>query len=103
MVKQTNTFIDGTSFYGVKINTTPQQLIEALGEPEIFDNTGKDKCNMNYWCLTDTDIFFSIYDWKYYEPLNMSSEYSFHIGGFTKSECMEAVIKLEQLLQVIQA
>ena len=99
MVKQNKGGGGGTNFHNVTICTTPQKLIDALGEPRYFFNDGSDKTNMDYSCITDNGIEFTIYDWKEYKPLNMNTKYSFHIGGFNRGECAEAVLKLEMLLK----
>ena len=88
----------GSSFHGITIMATPNQLIKALGEPEYFPNDGSDKTNMDYECVTDNGVEFTIYDWKEYRPLEMDSNYSFHIGGYDRSECAVAFIKLMKML-----
>jgi len=80
----------GTSFYGVTLIVTPQQLIDALGEPDFFDNDGHDKVNMEYDLETEDGIVFTIYDWKEYRPLQMDEKIEFHIGGFSYTQCVEA-------------
>ena len=80
----------GTSFYGVELTVTPQQLIDALGEPDFFDNDGHDKVNMEYDLETKDEIAFTIYDWKEYRPLQMDEKIEFHIGGFSYTQCVEA-------------
>ena len=64
----------GTSFHGVTLTTTPQQLIDALGEPQYFSNDGSDKTNMDYSLETEDEIAFTIYDWKEYLSLIEISE-----------------------------
>ena len=88
MKRSNNT--SGTSFYGVELTVTPQQLIDALGEPEYFSNDGSDKTNMDYSLETEDEIAFTIYDWKEYRPLQMDEKIEFHIGGFSYTQCVEA-------------
>jgi hypothetical protein len=88
MKRSNNT--SGTSFHGVTLTVTPQQLIDALGEPEYFSNDGSDKTNMDYSLETEDEIAFTIYDWKEYRPLQMDEKIEFHIGGFSYTQCVEA-------------
>jgi hypothetical protein len=99
MVKQADYFKNGSSFHNVTIFTTPKQLIKALGEPGYFENDGFGKTNMDYYCETDTGIQFTIYDWMEYKPLDLNTKYDFHIGGFSRDECSEA---LKELLKIIK-
>ena len=97
MVKQNEEGGGGTSFYGVTITTTPQKLIDKLGEPGYFGNDGSDKVNMDYILITDGGIEFTIYDWKEFTPLQMDNNYDFHIGGFNKEECVYALGVLRKM------
>jgi len=87
----------GTSFHGVTLLTTPQRLIDILGEPEYFVNDGSDKTNMDYSLETNDGTPFTIYDWKEYDSLKMESYYHFHIGGHNKNNCIKAVDELKKL------
>jgi hypothetical protein len=82
MAKLSNKSAAGTSFHGHTVTATPNQLIEALGEPQFGWNDGQDKCNFDWICETNDGAVFTIYDWKEYKPLNMDSYYEFHIGAF---------------------
>jgi hypothetical protein len=88
----------GTSFHGVTLTTTPQQLIDALGEPQYFSNDGSDKTNMDYSLETEDEIAFTIYDWKEYRPLQMDETIEFHIGGFSYSQSVEAKNEVLRLI-----
>lgn len=99
MVKQADQFKNGSSFLGETLFTTPQQLINALGEPGYFENDGTGKTNMDYYCETDTGIQFTIYDWKEYKPLDLNTKYEFHIGGFSRDECNEAILELFKIIK----
>ena len=50
----------GTSFYNTILKATPQELIDALGKPHYFDNTGMSKTNMEYNLETSNGIHFMI-------------------------------------------
>lgn len=79
-----------TSYHGITITATPSELIEKFGEPQWGQNNGRDKVNME-WVLETTQFpnewnvspgaVFTIYDWKYYKPLDMNEEISWHIGA----------------------
>ena len=88
----------GTSFHGVTLTTTPQQLIDALGEPQYFSNDGSDKTNMDYSLETEDEIAFTIYDWKEYRPLQMDETIEFHIGALDHSQSVEAKNEVLKLL-----
>ena len=88
----------GTSFHGVTLTTTPQQLIDVLGEPDFFGNDGSDKTNMDYSLETENGIPFTIYDWKEYRPLQMDEKIKFHIGGFSYSQSVEAKNEVLRLI-----
>ena len=88
----------GTSFHGVTLIATPQQLIDVLGEPQYFSNDGSDKTNMDYSLETENGIPFTIYDWKEYRPLQMDETIEFHIGGFSYSQSVEAKNEVLRLI-----
>jgi len=81
MAKLSNKSACGTSFYGHKVTATPNQLIEALGEPQFGSNDRRDKTKFDWVCETQDGKVFTVYDWKEYKPLDMDSYYSFHIGA----------------------
>ena len=87
-----------TSFHGVTLIATPQQLINALGEPDFFGNDGSDKTNMDYSLETESGIPFTIYDWKEYQPLHRFTSYEFHIGALDHSQSVEAKNEVLKLL-----
>ena len=88
----------GTSFHGVTLTVTPQQLIDALGEPEYFSNDGSDKTNMDYSLETEDEIAFTIYDWKEYRPLQMDETIEFHIGALSSTQSIEAKNEVLRLI-----
>ena len=85
MAKKTYQNTDGTSFHGVVIRATINQLISAFGEPTVHDNTGEDKVNYEWDMETDEGEVFTIYDWKYYRPLSSDEFVTWHIGAKDKS------------------
>lgn len=98
MAKLTDKSADGTGFHGTTITTTPQKLIDALGEPQWDGNDGSDKTNFDWICETEDGDVFTIYDWKYYRPLKMDEIVDFNIGGNSKYITMTAQTELAKIL-----
>ena len=84
MAKQTNQSVDGTSFHGVTVDASVNQLINALGEPSYVSNTGEDKTNFEWFMETDEGGVFTIYDWKHYRPLDLDEIINWHIGAHSR-------------------
>ena len=98
MAKLSNKSACGTSFHGHTVTATPNQLIEALGEPQFGWNDGQDKTNFDWICETNDGAVFTIYDWKEYSQLNMDSYYEFHIGAFHGFVASKAVRELRSII-----
>lgn len=90
MAKKTYQSTDGTSFHGVTIRASVEQLTKAFGDPTIVDNTGDDKVNYEWDMETDEGEVFTIYDWKYYRPLRSDESVEWHIGSKSESISREA-------------
>jgi len=90
----------GTSFHGVTLTTTPQQLIDALGEPQYFSNDGSDKTNMDYSLETEDEIAFTIYDWKEFRKYDEEELIGFHIGGFSRQITKLAEKEIKKLIEI---
>jgi predicted secreted protein len=90
MAKKTYQSTDGTSFQGVVIRATVNQLISAFGEPTIVDNTGEDKTNYEWDMETNEGEVFCIYDWKEGRPLGKDEFVTWHIGAKSKSVSNDA-------------
>jgi hypothetical protein len=84
MAKKTFKCTDGTSFHGVTIRATVEQLTNAFGEPDD-NNTGEDKVNFVWDMETDEGEVFTIYDWKEGRPLRLDEYVIWHIGAKDKS------------------
>lgn len=97
MAKLSNKSATGTWFHGTTIIATPNQLIDALGEPQFGDNSGRDKTNFDWVCETRDGNVFTVYDWKEYKPLNMDSYYSFHIGAKSGSVSLKALTEIRKM------
>jgi hypothetical protein len=85
MAKKTYQNTDGTSFQGVVIRATVNQLISAFGDPSMEYNTGEDKVNFEWEMETNEGEVFCIYDWKEYRPLERDQFVTWHIGAKSKS------------------
>lgn len=93
-MKKTDKSANGTSYHGINVLITPNQLIQVLGEPTNGTNDGTDKVNLEWVCETENGDVFTIYDWKEYKPLDYRREYEFHIGGFSEKICNRAKFEL---------
>lgn len=68
----------GTSFHGVTINATPNEMIQVLGAPTYLNG---DKTNIEWVRELDSADVFTVYDWKNYNGLEMDENVNWHIGG----------------------
>lgn len=91
-----------SSYHKVDITTTPHQLIEICKERDIEyheDNSGTDKTNFDFsFYVPEKDLYFTVYDWKHYESLDLDRYYSFHIGAKDMMTSLEAKEILLELL-----
>ncbi len=89
-----------SSFHGVTIRTTPDKLMrlwDAAGLDYYDGNTGDDKTNFDFGAQVG-DLQFFVYDWKYYSPLAIHTEYKFHIGAEDSYKSRQAAEKVQELL-----
>ncbi len=96
------TGFSGGSFHDVTIKTTPNKLIELFQYFKLDyweQNDGSDKVNFDFEAVLDDGTYFSLYDWKEYEPLDLNSKYEFHIGGESPSSTLRARQVLLKLLK----
>jgi len=98
MAKKTYQSTDGTSFHGVTIRASVDQLTKAFGDPTIVDNTGDDKVNFEWDMETDEGEVFTIYDWKEGRPLRSDEFVTWHIGAMSKSVSYDAERELLKAL-----
>jgi hypothetical protein len=89
MAKKTYQDTDGTSFHGVTIRATVDQLTKAFGEP-YDNNSGDDKVNFEWDMETDEGNVFTIYDWKVGRPLSIDEPVEWHIGAHSRSIASDA-------------
>jgi hypothetical protein len=98
MAKKTYQSTDGTSFHGVTIRATVNQLISAFGEPSDDSNTGEDKVNFEWDMETEEGEVFTIYDWKEYRMIDVDEYVTWHIGAMSKSVSYDAEGELRKAL-----
>jgi hypothetical protein len=96
-MKKTNKTADGTSFHGVTIKTTINKLMEAIGDPDYFENSGN-KVSVEWVRETALGHLITIYDWKEYRVLGLNEEVEFHLGGQEKDHTLTAKEELELYL-----
>ena len=89
MAKKTYKNVDGTSFQGVTIKASVQDLTRALGEPDN-NNTGEDKVNFVWDMETEEGKVFTIYDWKEYRKISDIEVIEWHIGANSKMVSLDA-------------
>ena len=98
MAKKTYQSTDGTSFHGVVIRASVDQLTKAFGDPSMEYNTGEDKVNFEWEMETDEGEVFTIYDWKEGRPLRLDEIVTWHIGAMNKSVSNDAERELLKAL-----
>jgi hypothetical protein len=98
MAKKTYQNTDGTSFHGITIRASVDQLISAFGDPSMEYNTGEDKVNFEWDMETDEGEVFTIYDWKEGRPLQRDQYVTWHIGSMNKSVSNDAERELLKAL-----
>lgn len=84
----------GTSYHGAVIHATPNQLKMTYGEPQGF-NDGEGKVNLEWTLELEDGQVITIYDWKYYRPLNEDEMVCWHIG----SRCTNASYIAQDLIR----
>ena len=82
-MKHTEKSASGTSFFGDVFQAKPSDLRTILGQPKFEHNDGQDKTNLDWTMETESGEVFTVYDWKYYRPLNEEEIVQWHIGGLS--------------------
>lgn len=80
-MKYTEKSSSGTSFFGDEFHARVSDLRRILGEPKFENNDGQDKTNFDWTLETESGDVFTVYDWKYYRPLDEEEMVEWHIGG----------------------
>ena len=71
----------GTSLKGYLMDVTYTQLCELFGEPVFDEASGDDKVQFE-WCILFEESYYTIYDWKTYDPqYSMQELTTWNIGG----------------------
>jgi hypothetical protein len=81
MAKKTDKGASGTSFHGVEIHATINELTAVLGKPTHDTPSGDDKVQKEWVCETSEGKVFTIYDWKEYRTLDPDETIAWHIGA----------------------
>lgn len=89
MAKHTRKSAGGTSFYGITLKATPQQLIDLFPNSYDEQNDGRDKTNFDFTLQTESGEVFTIYDWKEYRRLEMDEVVKWHIGASNEATSIE--------------
>jgi len=100
-MKNTNKSTNGTSFFGETILTSINELKRINVLPVCEQNDGKDKVNFEFELETEAGYPFTIYDWKYYRPIEETELVNFHIGSHTLRASEQAKKELEEALKTI--
>lgn len=90
---------NGTSSFGVTILTSIEQLKKINVFPVCEQNDGQDKTNFDFELETEAGEPFTIYDWKYYRPIEETELVNFHIGSYTLRASERAKKELEESLK----
>lgn len=98
MAKKTYQSTDGTSFHGITIRASVEQLTKAFGDPTMDSNWGEDKVNFEWEMETEEGEVFTIYDWKYYRPLKSDEIVTWNIGAMNKSVSYDAENEIRKAL-----
>lgn len=96
MIHRTSRSTSGTSFHGITIEATPNQLISILGVPSR--ESGDGKVTMDFVAQLDNGGVFTVYDWKYGRPIGMDETIEWHIGGHSLKDTEQAEKELKTLL-----
>lgn len=76
--------IAGTSWYGYELYTSKDKIIKALGIQPKESNDGKTQ--YDWWCIYDSTIVFTIYDWKELYKIKDDDLICWHIGTYTAED-----------------
>ncbi len=80
-MKNTSKSAGGTSFHGVTVRATVEDLRKILGAPAYEQNDGSDKTNIEWEMETESEEVFTVYDWKEYRRISEHEAIEWHIGS----------------------
>ena len=97
MLKKSESFGIGTTFHGITIRATANQLSEIVGEySKLKSGDGK---TILQWILENEDNqVITIYDWKMYREVGLDEEIEWNIGGHNKQSTEKAKKEILNLL-----
>jgi hypothetical protein len=98
MAKHTKHIGNVTSFHGVVLSATPQELVNLFPDSFNEQNDGSDKVNFDFTLETESGDVFTIYDWKEYRSLKMNELIQWHIGGYDEQTCLQGKAEVLELL-----
>ena len=90
MANKTDRNTSGTSFHGVRITASPNELIQILGEPTEDSNGHGYETNLEWDCETDLGDVFSIYDRNHHRRIMPDEKIEWHIGAHSLAIAFEA-------------
>ena len=99
MAKHTRKSAGGTSFHGVTLKATPQQLIDLFPHSVYEQNDGRDKTNFDFTLQTESGKVFKIYDWKEYRPLRMDEVVIWHVGAHNEETSVKGRDEVVEMLK----
>ena len=97
MLRKSESKAIGTSFHGITIRGSVNQLSEVIGEYSKL-NSGDGKVVYQWILETDEDEVVTIYDWKMYREVGIDEEIEWNIGGYSKKSTEKAREEILKLL-----
>ena len=97
MLRKSESKAIGTSFHGITIRGSVNQLSEVIGEYSKL-NSGDGKVVYQWILETDEDEVVTVYDWKMYREVGMDEEIEWNIGGHSKKSTEKAREEILKLL-----
>ena len=97
MLRKSESKTIGTSFHGITIRGSVNQLSEVIGEYSKL-NSGDGKVVYQWILETDEDEVVTVYDWKMYREVGMDEEIEWNIGGHSKKSTEKAREEILKLL-----
>jgi hypothetical protein len=97
MLKKSESFGIGTSFHGIKIRATANQLSEIVGEYSKL-KSGDGKVTLQWILENEDEEIITIYDWKMYREVGLDEEIEWNIGGHNKQSTEKTKEEILNLL-----
>jgi hypothetical protein len=97
MLKKSESFGIGTSFHGITIRATGNQLSKIVGEYSKL-KSGDGKVTFQWILENEDEEIITIYDWKMYREVGIDEEIEWNIGGHNKQSTEKAKEEILNLL-----